>query len=129
MKAQGLSAAAIAKALGIGRERLTTEADRQQAVWRGRSMRRMSLLTEVGVNKVSLVYWSGVFSRAMLTPRSSTVQRYFVASSGRIPVGRFWNRPAPASLDCRLGMDRSKRLHFFRIGPMLATGQFANSRR
>jgi hypothetical protein len=36
-----------------------------------------------------------------LTPRSSTVQRYFVSSSGRIPVVTLWNGPAPGSLDCR----------------------------
>jgi hypothetical protein len=35
MKAQGLSAAAVAKALGIGRERLTTKADRQQGCLAG----------------------------------------------------------------------------------------------
>jgi hypothetical protein len=35
VKAQGLSAAAVAKALGIGRERLTTKADRQQGCLAG----------------------------------------------------------------------------------------------
>jgi hypothetical protein len=64
-----------------------------------------------------------------LTPRSSTVQRYFVASSGRIPVVTLWDGPAPGKPRLQaVGCVDQNVFIFFEIGTVavLATGQFPN---